>query len=355
MKLDGFRELLAKRAQDVSLQNLVKFMKDEILADLVVESLEKMARSSHKGDSANFAIRDFGTEMDPAKEPNMIHDALSHHVSHYKSALDSGNKTVANQHAKQVFRLVDMADQAQKHSHGKLQVEAVSPHAWERNGKTNKYTADDDKVKEGAYKPGEFKTKTKGWRHRGSDYSFLQQAPHESYSQEIRRHGHDNAYPMEQIKVNGKHVDVEKVDPKDKYESHPFDSHPVMKHFEEPAGGRTPERDKQYTDERDKYESSPELDKYFESQESREKTNPEAYQKRGSEPSEPVHKQVTPLNLDREKTNAPSNDIKQTKNVETKQPSTKTQLSPEDRQAMLDKLPPELQAKFARLFEDEGK
>jgi hypothetical protein len=345
MKLDSFRDLLVKKSRDVSQQNLVKFMKDDLLAELVAESLEKMARASHKGDAANFAIRDFGTEMDPSHEPNMIHDALSHHASNYKAALNNGNKSVANQHAKQIYRIMDMADQAQKHSHGKLQVEAVSPHAWERNSKTNQYTADDDKVKDGSYKVGEFKTKTKGWRHRGNDCGFLQQAPHASYSQEIRRHGHDNAYPMEHMKVNGKHLDVEDVEAPNSYQPHPFDSHPVMKHFEESAGSRTPDRDKEYLAERDKYATSPELDKYFSNQEAREKANPDAAKQRGTMKSNAVHKQVDPLDTSKQQAQSSQQPTKPASPAVVKRPA-KTELSPEERAKAISLLPPDLRAKL---------
>jgi len=347
MELFSFRELLVKKTQDVSLQNLVKFMKEELLVDLVAESLEKMARAGHKGDAANFAIRDFVTEMDPAHEPNMIHDALSHHASNYKAALGSGNKAVANQHAKQIFRIVDMADQAQKHSHCKLQVEAVSPHAWERNSKTNQYIAGDDKVKDGTNKPGDFKTKTKGWRHRATDYSYLQQAPHSSYSKEIRRHGHNNAYPMEHIKINGKHIDVEDVQSPSVFQSHPFDNHPVMKHFEEPAGDRTPERDKAYISERDSYVSSPHTEKYFSDQESREKANPEAYKQRGSTRSLPVHKQVDPLDTSKEQVSSSETAPEKASQSVVKRPaSSSTSLSAEDRAKAIALLPPDLRAKL---------
>ena len=347
MSLDSFKELLVKKSQDVSIKNLIKFMKDDLFADLVYESLEKMSRASHKGDAANLATRDFGTEMDPSHEPNMIHDALSHHVSNYKAALNSGNSAVANQHAKQVFRIVDMADQAQKHSHGKLQVEAVSPHPWERNSKTNKYTIDDDKVKDGSYKPGEFKTKTKGWRYRGNDYGFLQQAPHESYSGEVRRHGHNNAYPMEEIKVNGKHVDVEDVKSPTTYAAHPFDSHPIMQHFEEPAGNRTPERDKQYLTERDNFSQSPELDKYFSGQEEREKTNPQKAAQRGSMKSMPVHKQVDPLDTSKQTSTESAQQVdKPASKAIVRKPTAGSSLSAEERAKAIALLPPDLRAKL---------
>lgn len=371
MKLDNFRELLIKKSQDTSLQNLVRFMKEDFLADLVIESLEKMARSNHKGDAANFSVRDFGTEADPSHEPNMIHDALSHHASNYKAALNTGNQQLANQHAKQFFRIMDMADQAQKHSHGKLSVEAVSPHAWERNAKNETFGdkidrlnatkqnggalsekdeewLKDNPVTRGAKKTSQYINDTKAWRYRGNDFSFLQQAPHESYAQEIRRHGHNNAYPMEEVKVNGKYLDIEDVPSKGSYEAHPFDSHPVMSHFEEAAGKRTPQRDNEYIQARDKFQSSPELDQYFASQEARQNANPDAYSRRGLTKSPPVHKQVDPLDAQAQN-DTPAQSASQV--VKRPQPAPiKKQLSEEERKKILDSLPPELQEKLKRLL-----
>lgn len=297
--LGSFRELLIKKAGDPSLENLIAFIKEDVLAEMVVESLEKMARARHKGDSANLATRHFAMEMDPETEPNMMHDALSHHASHYKSAMKAGRKDLANQHAKQIFRLMDLADQAQKHSQGKLHVEAVSPHAWERNAKTKQFTADDEPVKKGNKKPGQFVTDTKGWRYRGSDYGFLSQAPHGSYENEVRRHGHDRAYPLEQIRVNGKYLDVQDI-PADQlkgYEDHPFGKHPIMSHFEDPASKRSEADDLRYVQEHDAYAGSPHMDKYFAGQEAMENANPEAYSKRGSAPSAQVHDDVEPLKI----------------------------------------------------------
>jgi len=352
MKLDSFRELLVKKSQSASQRNLIKFIKDEVLADFIMESLEKMARGNHKGDSANFAIRDFATEMDPSHEPAMIHDALSHHASNYKAALNSGNQSVANQHAKQIFRIMDMADQAQKHTHGKLQLDTVAPQPWERHTKTNTYAAGDPKVSDGSYKPGDFKTKTKGWRHRGSDYSFLQQAPHPSPSslQEVRRHGHDNAYPLEETKVNGKYLDIEDVQAPTAYKPHPFDSHPVMQHFEEPAGSRTPERDKQYLAERDNFAKSPALDQYFSAQESREKANPEAYSQRGNRRALPVHKQVDALNVPKE--SAPQQAITRKPARAAAAPVSRPVLTPEERAQAIALLSPELRRKLG--LDDEN-
>ena len=297
MKLESFRELLIKKSEDPGLQNLVAFLKDDFLADMVIESLEKMARAKSKGDAANIAIRDFGSKMDPEKEPNMIHDALSHHISHYKAALGDNRKDIADQHAKQIYRIVDMADQAQKHSNGKLHMDAVSPHPWERNAKQNTYSEDHPLVQSGDYKPGDFVTKTKGWRHRGSNFDFLRQAPDKSYANEVRKHGNNKAYPLEQMRVNGKYVDVQDI-PKDQlkgYEEHPFDKHPIMEHFEKPVGKRTPEDDAQWSKQHEEYGSSPHMDKYYDMEEAKEKSNPDEYAQRGSKPSLPVHDEVPEL------------------------------------------------------------
>ena len=233
MKVENFRELLAKKAEgDDNLQTFVKFIDSEVLAEKALESLEKMARSRHKGDTANLALRDFATDMDPEMHPNMIRDALGHHVSRYKAALGSGRQDLANKHAKQAFNIMNMADRAQKHSQGKLAFEHVSPHAWERNKMTSQYEVDHPKVQEGKYKAGEFKTKTKGLNFRGSDFSHLAGAPHESFIKEIKRHGHNKAYPWREMKVNGKHIHIDDIEGGlSGYEAHPFDHHPIMEHY----------------------------------------------------------------------------------------------------------------------------
>ena len=303
MKLDNFRELLLKKSADPELENMIRFVREDVLADIMVESLEKMARAKHKGDAANFALRDFGLEMDHEHEPKMIHDALSHHASQYKAALKDGRGELANSHAKQIFKIVDMADQAQKHSHGKLDVQAVSPHAWERNGKQDRLTEDDAPVRRGNKTAGQFRTDTKGWRYKGKDYSFLQQAPHDSYGNEVSKHGHMEAYPMEHIRINGKHLDIKDVPVEELkgHESHPFDHHPIMEHYSKPASKRTAEDDQKYISSKEAYHDSRYMQSYFDKHEQMESSDPEGYASRGSKPSDPVHAKVEPLNLDKPK------------------------------------------------------
>lgn len=308
MKVESFRELLLKKADgDLALQSLIKYCRDEIILDGIMETLEKMARARHKGDAANMSVRHFGTEMDPETEPHMLREALGHHVSRYKSALNSGRSQIANQHARQAFKLMNMADIAQKHSGGKLSFEHVSPHPWERNKYTSQYDASHPKVQEGKYKVGDFVTKTKGLNYRGNDYGFLQQAPHESYKGEVKKHGHLGAYPFEQIRVNGKYIPIEDVADIKGYEHHPFDHHPILSHFDESMKDRTPERDQQYIQEHeDYYNKHPHIQDYFAHHQKLEEANPEEYAKRGSAAGGPVHKEVPKLKIDDIKQEAPA-------------------------------------------------
>jgi len=308
MKVDSFRELLIKKARgDANLQAFVKYVKDELIVDHTLEVLEKMARSSHKGDTANLPLRDFATEMDPEVEPHMIREALGHHVSQYKAALKGGNQPLANRHAGQAFKIMNMADRAQKHSGGKLNIEHVSPHAWERNKFKNQYTKDHPKVQEGKYKEGDFTVKTKGLNYGGSDFGFLQEAPHPAYVKEIRKHGHNKAYPFEQIRVNGKYIPInEKADVSGGYQEHPFDAHPILGAFSDPSHNRDEEADKRYFAERDKYyNESPHIENFFNQHQQLEQANPEEYAQRGSKPGSPVHADVEPLDITKEWGQAP--------------------------------------------------
>lgn len=292
--LSNFRQLLLKKVEGRGdVENLVKFIDENYLADKLVESLEKMARSKNKERVASFPIHDFVTEMAPGREAEMIHDALGHHVSRYKAALKSGRGDLANQHAKHAFRLMHLADKAQHHSEGKLHVDFVDPKPWEANS-----------LKDSTW--------TKGVGYRGNDFSFLQKPPSTSYKgpgskfnpnkepiyvKELQRHGHLGAYPFEHIRVNGKYIHVDdEVDMKG-FEPHPMDHHPIMKVVE--GGGsnwtskRTPEHDKKYTEDRDKYYNEhPHIQSFYEKHAALKEKDPEAYAKRGSAPSSPVHPEI---------------------------------------------------------------
>lgn len=351
MKIESFRELLLRKSADnPNLQTLVKYARDEIIAEKVLESLEKMARAGHKGDAANFAVRDFGMDMDPEMHPHMIRDALGHHVSRYKQALGKKNQALANQHARQAFRLMNLADTAQKHSHGKLSIDYVPTQPWERNKLTNTYGEDHPKVKEGKYKPGDFTTKTKGLNYKGSDFSWLQQAPHESYSKEIKRHGHTGAYPFEHIKVNGKHIHIDDDVDSHTYEPHEFDHHPIMNHFEHSVKKRTPEMDQKYVESKQKYyDEEPHVDNWFDRHEKLQQELGDEYHKRGEKPSDPVHAPLeNPLKFDEQpKPEAGAEDAPKPGAATTPSPGKKPDLKSVDLSGVdLSTIPPDILKKL---------
>ena len=301
MKLSSFRELLLKKVEhDTNLASLLKYAREDVLADVVIESLEKMARARHKGDAANFAVRHFATEMDPEKEPHMLREAIGHHVSRYKGALGQNRPELANQHAKQAMNLMNMADTSQKHSGGKMSIDYVPTQPWERNKYPKQYDASHPKVQEGKYKEGDFTTKTKGLRYAltGNDFGYLNQPPHEAYANEVKRHGHNKAYPFEQVRINGKYIPVEDTKDLKGYEPHEFDKHPIMQHFHESPQDRTPERDQQYVAAHDKFHNEdPHIENFYNKQSEIESKDPKAYAERGNKASDPVHGDVGSLDL----------------------------------------------------------
>lgn len=276
MKLDNFKKLLNKKAEDnPNLQLLIKYMRDEYLVDHVVESLNKMARS-YSNKNANAAIMHFGTHMDPETEGNMIRDALSHHASHYKAALNSGDEKLADQHMKKIFQIMHMSEKLTRdgltdHSGGKLKVEAIDPKPWERSG----YSNVNDK--------GRFNTDTKGWSRASGNYSWLRGGPHESYGKETEAHGHKESYPLNQIKVNGKYLHIDDVEPTKEYVPHEFDTHPIMQHYKSSPSAHTAEKQNEYLAATDAFADN--IDNYLD----RLDTIPD-YDTRGMNAPERIHK-----------------------------------------------------------------
>ncbi len=270
---DSFRAILSKKTDSNELLELIKSVPASFF-EKYIEILEK-ARSRHKGLQANFPVRDFGVEMDPELEPEMIRDAIGHHVSHYKASLARGNEHLANKHAKQAMTLMNLADTVQDHSHGKLNIDYIPTHPWERNKYQSKYDDTHEKVKTGKAKPGDWVTIVKGLNYSklGNDYSFLRQNPHPYYDSETNRHGHKGPYPFEQVRINGKYIHVEDLDPSKKkdYEPHPFDSHPIVEQFADNPKNRTPEHDQKYALARDQWHDKlPHINKYFDKVEKRQ-------------------------------------------------------------------------------------
>lgn len=255
MKLDNFKELLSKKAKDKpNLQLLIKYMKDEYLVDHVIESLSKMAHSD-ANKNVNHALMHFGTHMDPETEGNMIRDALSHHASHYKSALNSGNEKLADTHMKKIMKILHMGqkltrDGKNHHARGKLDIEAIDPKPWERQAYLN--VGASGKMSD-----------TKGFGRDRSDYSYLRGAPHESYGDETKAHGHTQAYPLNKIKVNGKYLHIDDVEPTDEHVPHVFDDHPIMKHYKTSPKNFTSQNQTEYLESVDAFQDN--IDQYLDS------------------------------------------------------------------------------------------
>jgi hypothetical protein len=299
--LKSFKELLLRKTDDESLRTLIKMAADEVLADQLLESLQKMATNRSAGSHANLAIRDFGTEMDPELEPSMIREALGHHASRYKAALGSGDSKTANDHASQFFKILDMIHKVQPHSHGKLQAETVDVKPWERTHGSRSETfaqrmardpeyAKDNPVTRGKKLPHQFVNDTVGFsfQPKGNDWSFLQNDPHAAYSAETTKHGHVGPYPMEHTKINGKFIPIEDIENvHDGKKNHPFDQHPILQHYSESVKSRTPERENQYLNERDAYMSSPHIGHHLEHQQ--DLISSGQRESRGLQPGPAVH------------------------------------------------------------------
>lgn len=249
MKLDNFKELLIKKADgNPNLQLLIKYMRDEYLVEHAIESLNKMARS-YSNKNSNSAIMHFGSHMDPETDGAMIHDALSHHASHYKAALNSGNEKLADSHMKKIFQIMHMSEKLTRdglndHSGGKLKIDAIDPKPWERSGYSN--------ISE---KTGKFSTDTKGWSRLSNNYAWLRGTPYNkgSYGKETEAHGHNQAYPLNQIKVNGKHLHIDDVEQTSDYVPHEFDEHPIMKFYKGSPSSHNAQKQQEYLESIDTY------------------------------------------------------------------------------------------------------
>lgn len=297
----SFRELMLRKTDDSEMRSIIKMIPDEIIADRVIEALQKMASNRSAGSHANASVLDFGSDMDPELEPAMIREALGHHASRYKAALNSNNNAVANKHAEQFFNILNLVHKAQPHSGGKLQADIVDPKPWERTHPSKSETfaeriardpeyAKDNPVTRGNKKPHQFVNDTEGLsvKPKGNDWSFLRNAPHASYANETSKTGHSGAYPMEHTKINGKYIPIEDVESlHDGRSSHPFDKHPILSHYSESSKNRSPEKDQQYISDRNNYMDSEHIASHLGHQEDLHTKG--KLENRGLAVGEPVH------------------------------------------------------------------
>lgn len=325
--LNGFRELLIKKAKDnPDLETFLKFVTDDFLAEEVLESLEKMA--SHKGDKANSAITSWaGSATTP--DVNMLHDALSHHLTKFAAANKArppkvsdvekkismtdhskgGTKQelpyqtkhvemdpVAHQHLERAMHLSDLAARASKHSLGKMNFDHVPTHAWEMNETSAHQRVNQHGQKKYADDQQGLKRRLQGkGAKRFENYGYLMQEPHDKYANKGKLRGHTGQYPFEEMKINDKHVHIDHDAPaSDKYEPHPFDSHPMFaKEGKDPAWEKSEtnrsdaDREK-YAKDLEAWQDHPEFNKWLDQQDEAETKDPAAYAARGNGPSKSI-------------------------------------------------------------------
>lgn len=273
----AIRELLLRKTDNPNLRFLIQSMNDETIQSMVIESLEKMASySGKKAIKMNTAVRDFlNTALGEvqAGEPNPmehLRDALGHHASHYAAARAAGNQALAEEHAKQFLKLghlghkldsgaktianfepghdidykIGMNDLANFHAPDLQAWQATSPQHFANRHKSS-----------GVDLPGwRAYQKQDGVRTRGDginepnkfSFAWLANNPHPDH-RDIGKHimnGHDESgYPMEHVAINGKYIPVGVVESPNKYVPHPFDSHPIVQHFDESPEEHAPKAD----------------------------------------------------------------------------------------------------------------
>lgn len=291
MELKSFRELLLKKAaNDPTLQTIIDVMRDDLIAEKVIESLEKMARpQASMGRSANAGVTAYGNQM-KNKDVEMMRDALAHHVNHYRSALKSGNREVADKHLEKIIPMMHLAGRAAAHSNGQLGLDYTPLEPWETN-----YTTDERRDETGKLKEG-----TKGLRRRLNsvsrdknprsvpDYRYLEMAPHERHA-DTEKSPHKGGYPFEEIqlgnpaKIDAKeaYLNLNDVGPQEGYVPHPFDEHPVHGIAEHKQDDLGPSQMQEFADQMQNWHNTDHNQKWLQGLKELHAKDPEAFKARG--------------------------------------------------------------------------
>jgi len=285
MGLNSLKQLLLKKTDNEELSQYIDLLDDSNFMGFVFESLQKMA-AINQNDKSNHTINWAAKHLLPAHH-EMYKDALSHHASSYNAALKSGNTTLADEHMKQTMKLLNFGTRLGKHSYkdhndkhttgsDKLNVEAVPDQPWQKNGR---------KQPRGAF----------GWTD-AADYNHLRQSPHGHgpYASEINKHrkeGNDftSGWPIEQTKVNGKHINIDhEQESSGAYQSHAFDSHPIMEYYDKAQHKMTDKDHMNFIDEATKWHApdNPNVNKWFDKQENKKSDFT------GDSPSKQVHPEL---------------------------------------------------------------
>jgi hypothetical protein len=209
--MSSFKTLLLKKAECINseLRDYVANTSISDIYDIAYELLEKMAGVNKKNTKISPQALHVGQTYNDSIG-NMVYDALSHHASHYKDALDKGDQDRANEHAKKIFKIIKHSNKlestvADNEMGQKFKVDAPNPAPWERNHPT--YATKDEN--------GKYKNDTRQWDTTTKDFNWLNAPPATdtpNYAKQVANHGHSGPYPLEHIKVNGRYLDVKPVD-----------------------------------------------------------------------------------------------------------------------------------------------
>lgn len=304
MELKSFKEILLKKAEgNPYLQTLIKYVKDELLAEEVIESLLKMAEpSAAMGRGANSALTSFAGHMDNS-DVEQMRDALGHHVSHYRGALKSMHaasdpvskvklRNVADQHLNHIVPLMHLAGRAGKHSGGKMTLDYTSTTPWESNYTTLERRPETGKLKEGT-KDLQRRPSPKSSREKNPravpDYRYLEMAPHGEHPHS-QKMPHKGGYPFEEIQLGSPtkrdagqaYLPIEDIADKQEYTPHPFDQHPIHGAADHAEHDLKPEHKEKFINDLSAWKSSDAHKKWIADQKAKFQADPEAYKARGT-------------------------------------------------------------------------
>ena len=349
--MKAFRELLVKKAQelgDLKLEVLVKSQLCEaFLQSMVVDSLRKMAYHDElKTKNTNPELYDFLTDQDPDVLKATMHDAMSHHASHYVNSLKNMNPERADAHAKKLLTYIDMARRLDSQKNV-LNVNSVPVHPLEATLYNTLGQLWDQKLQAARmqkqfaplppdmpdpdenpdfYKPKMLQDSKKGkkeWHHsqepKGESFAHnrnsgfaqaLNSTPDPTYALEIKKHGHSTNWPVNHTSVDGAYLDInpekaqqELIQSKGQMVEHPFDSHPILEHYNKPKKNEevSPEYKRKLHDYRNVEYNTPEGPASKENQVGMkiiDKLEDENWKSKHGTPSEVMHHLPQPAPLD---------------------------------------------------------
>jgi hypothetical protein len=290
VNIDSLKELLLRKTSDINLQTLIEYSSDELLTAHVLESLEKMAqhRAGASTTKANQLVHQFANMLDP-QDIDHMRDAMGHHAARFGAAMKTGDKAVANKHAKQWVKLNDLARKIESGTgtnigwHMPVDIKAWQANAEKPEGHKS-IDAANPKSKSHYYDRSKDRIDLPGLQYHenkkppNNDYTHLGEAPaphkagsnsQQQYIKEMldsKHEGpegeeryHNGPYPMEHVKLGGKYPDITGQDVSElgtAKDDHAFDKHPIMSYFAHKEGDLGEDQLKDYGDKLLAYEEA---------------------------------------------------------------------------------------------------